>query len=162
VLGVGGTSFHMRPSLSKHQILQWLHRLRRFDYHQPTQLATRITELSPSLAQRTLILVLSDLHEPQSLPLLKRLGQQHDCVVLQFRDAAERSLRGAGFLRVQEAETGRMFTATGRTRWHDPDEIQRELKRSAIDHLVIETDQPYVPRLRQFFKSRGILGRGAR
>ncbi len=162
VLGVGGASFHVQPSLSKPQIMQWLHRLRRYDYHEETQLATRLAELTPSLAERTLLIVLSDLHDPEALPLLKRVGQKHDCVVLQLRDPAERSVRGAGFLRAREAETTRGFVTHGRARWLDQDEISRDLKRAAIDHLLIDVDEPYIHRLRHFFKARGVLGRGGR
>lgn len=162
VLGVGESRLHVRPSLSKDQILQWIHRLRRYDFHQSTELSTRIGELMPSLGQRTMVIVLSDLHDETALPILKRLGQRHDCVVLQFRDPAEESLRGAGFLRGQEAETGHRAVAHGRSRWLDQESLHGELKRSAIDHLVIDTHRPFVPALRQFFRARGVLGRGAR
>jgi hypothetical protein len=121
-----------------------------------------LAELTPSLAQRTLLVVLSDLHDPEAVPLLKRIGQQHDCVVLQLRDPAERSVRGAGFIRVREAETARGFVTHGRARFLDQQQVTDDLKRAAIDHLLIDVDQPYVHRLRHFFKARGNLGRGAR
>ncbi len=162
VLGVGAASLHVQPSLSKAEVMQWLHRLRRYDYHEVTQLATRLTQLTPSLAQRTLLIVLSDLHDPEAVPLLKRVGQEHDCVVLQLRDPAERSIRGAGILRAREAETARNFVTHGRARWLDQDAVAQDLKRAAIDHLLIDIDRPYVPRLRHFFKARGVLGRGGR
>ena len=44
----------------------------------------------------------------------------------------------------------------------DPEATARDLRRSGIDHLLIETDKPFAARLRQFCKSRGLLGRGAR
>ena len=162
VLSVGTTPLHVQPSLSKPQIMQWLHRLRRYDYHGTTHLAARLTELTPSLAQRTLLIVLSDLHDPDAVPLLKRVGKEHDCVVLQLRDPAERSARGAGLLRAREAETARTFVTHGRAQWLDQQSISDGLKRAAIDHLLIDIDQPYVHRLRHFFKVRDLLGRGGR
>jgi uncharacterized protein (DUF58 family) len=162
VLGVGALSLHVQPSLSKQQVMQWLHRLRHYDYHQATRLATRLKELTPSLAQRTLLIILSDLHDPGSTDILKRVGQKHDCVVLQLRDPAERSLRGAGILRARESETARNFVTHGRAAWLDQDAIASDLKRAAIDHLVIDIDRAFVPRLRHFFKARGVLGRGGR
>ena len=42
VLGVGGQSLHVRPSLSKDQILQWLHTLRTYRYDEPTSLGSRL------------------------------------------------------------------------------------------------------------------------
>jgi uncharacterized protein (DUF58 family) len=162
ILGVGESSLHVRPSLSKLQIMQWLHRLRRYDYHEETRLAVRLAELTPRLAQRTLLIALSDLHDPEALTRLKRAGQQHDCVVLQLRDPAERSVRGAGFVRAREAETARGFVTHGRARWIDHQQIAADLKRAAIDHLVVDIDEPYVHRLRHFFKARGVLARGGR
>ncbi len=162
VLAVGASSLHIQPSLSKQQAMQWLHRMRHYDYHQETRLAARLMELTPSLSQRTLLIVLSDLHDPGSTEVLKRVGQKHDCVVLQLRDPAERSLRGVGILRARESETGRGFVTHGRAAWLHHDAIASDLKRAAIDHLVIDIDRPFVPRLRHFFKARGTFGRGGR
>lgn len=162
IVGVGESGLRLDPSLSKHQIMEWLHLLRRFRYDESTSLARRITELSPSLPSRALIIVLSDLHDPRALPSLKHMAQLHDCAVLQLQDPAETNLRGAGIMRAQEAETGREFVTHGRRQWLDQDTIDQELKRGGIDHLVIRTDQPFVHRLRYFFESRALLGRGAR
>ena len=161
LLGVGGKNLHIRPNLSKDQIMQWLHQLRSYRYDEPTRLAARISELSPSLSHRALVIVLSDLHDPVALPLLKKLGQRHDCVALQFRDPAEADLRGAGFLRAREAETGRAFVTHGRARLLDQSSLADQLRRAAIDHLLIDTHRPFVHRLRHFFQSRDLLGRGA-
>lgn len=162
VVGVGSRDVRIEPSLSGGQILQWLHLLRRFRYDETTTLGRRITEISTSLASRTLLIVLSDLHDPGALPALKLLAQQHDCVVLHLQDPAERGLRGAGFLRAQEAETGRAFVTRGRRQWLDPELVAQELRRAGIDYLCIETDTVFVPQLRNFFRSRNLLGRGAR
>lgn len=162
VLGVGGRDLHVRPSLSKDQVLQWLHRLRTYRHDEPTTLSGRLAQLVPSLAQRSLLIVLSDLHDPSAIPSLKRMGQQHDCAVLQLRDPAEESMRGVGFLRAREAETGRAFVTRGRGDWLDQHHVSGELKRTGIDHLLIEIHKPFVSNVRHFFKSRNLLGRGAR
>jgi uncharacterized protein (DUF58 family) len=162
LLGIGGQSLHVRPSLSKDQVMQWLYKLRSYRYDEPTSLGARLAELIPSLGQRVLVIVLSDLHDPRALPALRRLAQQHDAVVLQLRDPAEERLRGVGFVRASEAETGTALLVRGRARWLDQERVDEELKKNGIDHLVIETDQPYVSRLRHFFKLRHLLGRGAR
>lgn len=162
VMGVGSRSLHVQPTLSKDQVLQWLHRLRTYRYDESTMLSARIAELVPSLPQRSLLIVLSDLHDPGALASLRRMRQGHDCAVLQLRDPAEARIRGVGFVRAREAETGREFLAHGRTVWLDQEAIDDDLKRAGIDHLRIDTDRPYVSRLRQFFKARNLLGRGAR
>jgi uncharacterized protein (DUF58 family) len=162
VLGVGRRDLRIEPSLSRDRVMQWLHHLRRFRYDEPTAIGRRIADLAPSLTSRALVLLLSDLHDPDAVPALKLLAQQHDCAVFQLEDPAERGVRGGGFLRAREAETGRAFvTRAGRT-WLDPEQAATDLRRAGIDHLVIPTDQPFMARVRHFCKSRSLLGRGAR
>jgi uncharacterized protein (DUF58 family) len=162
VVGVGGKDVRVAPSLSRGQVLQWLHKFRRFRYDEPTTLGRRIAELAPTLTSRALIIVLSDLHDPQATPALKLLAQRHECVALQLLDPAEVGLHGAGFVRAAEAETGRIVVARGRTLAIDHMATTRDLKRAGVDQLLIQTDRPFVAKLRDFFKSRNLLGRGAR
>jgi hypothetical protein len=117
VVGVGGRDFRIEPSLSKHQVLQWLLQLRRFRYDEGTQLRRAVAELMPSLRSRTLVIVLSDLHDEGGIEALKLLGQVHDCVALQLVDPAELLRAGSGFVRAQEAETGKTFVTHGRRQW---------------------------------------------
>lgn len=162
LLGVGSKEIRVEPSLSRQQVMQWLHELRRYRYDESTHLGQRIADLSPGLTNRALVIVFSDLHDPKALPALRRLAQLHDVAVVQFQDPAEMSLRGAGFLRAQEAETGREFITHGRRQWLDQASIAEHLKHSGIDHLLIRTDKPFVHSIKYFFESRDLLGRRAR
>jgi uncharacterized protein (DUF58 family) len=162
VVGVGGRELRIEPSLSSERVMQWLHQLRRFRYDEPTSLGRRIADLAPTLGNRVLVIVLSDLHDPDALSALKLLAQKHDCAVLQIQDPAERGLRGGGFLRAREAETGRAFVTRAGRSWLDPEAVAAQLRRSGIDHLLVETDRPFAARVRHFCKSRNLLGRGAR
>ena len=162
VLGVGGRDFRVVPTLSRDQILQWLHLLRTFRYDEPTTLGRRVAALAPGLGSRCLIVVLSDLHDPAAVPALKLLAQRHDVIVLQLQDPAEQGVPRAGFLLAGEAETGRVRVARSRTTFADPAGPSRELKRAGVDHLVIRTDEPFAADLRAFLKHRGGPGRGAR
>ncbi len=162
VVGVGETELRYTPSLSRDKILQWLYKLRQYNVREKTELAERLRKLAPLLLNRSLIIVLSDLHQPEAIVPLKRMGQQHDVVLLQLMDPAEKRLAGAGFVRAREAETGRPITTRGKKMGIDQETLKQELKRGRVDHLVVPTDQPIAYRLRHFFKSRGLLGRGAR
>lgn len=161
-VGVGETPFVIEPSLSKDRVLQWLHRLRRYRWDERTWLGSRLAELGKQLSSRALLIVISDLHDPTALPILRRVAQEHDVCVIQLRDPAERELRGTGFLRIREAETGRTAIARAGAKWLDHELLKNELRRAGIDHLRLDTDQPIDNRLRRFFASRGGLGRGAR
>jgi uncharacterized protein (DUF58 family) len=162
VLAVGGPEYRFAPSLSQASILQWLHRFRRHRFDQPTAVGRRIAELAPMLSNRALVIVLSDLHDPQALAALKLLGQKHDCVLLHFVDPAEAGVAGAGFLRAVEAETGVEFVVQSRRAKIDADAVAREVRRGRVDYLRIDVDRPFAAKLRHFFRSRHLLGRGAR
>ena len=162
VVGAGAANIRVEPSLSQQQILQWLHRLRRFRYDEETTLVRRLIELQPSLMHRALVIVLTDLHEVGAIETMRRVQQQHDVVALQFQDPAEIQLRGSGLFRAREAETGHSFIAHGRQRWVNQEQVAERLKKSGIDHLLIRTDQPFAHQLRYFFSSRDLLGKGTR
>jgi hypothetical protein len=142
--------------------MEWLHKLRRFRYDEPTTIAKRIADLGPSLSSRSIILVLSDLHDPDAVPALKLLAQKHDVAVLQLQDPAERGLAGGGFLRAREAETGQTFVTRARRSWTDWTMIAEQLRQGGIDHLLIQTEEPFVAKVRHFCRTRNLLGRGAR
>jgi uncharacterized protein (DUF58 family) len=152
----------LRPSLSRQQIMQWLHKLRRYRLDERTSLCDALRLVEATAVNRGVIIVLSDLHDPRAVPVLKPLANKHDCIVLQLIDPVEPGRMRAGFLRAQEAETGHSFIATGRSRWIDHDPLAHELKRSSIDHLRLRSDEPFIAQLRAFLGRRDCLGRMAR
>lgn len=162
VVGTGERSLRIQPSLSRARVMEWILRLRSFRYDEGTTLGRRIREVAPTLQQRALIVVLSDLHDADAVSALKHVGHVHDCVVLQLEDPAETGVRGSGFFRAAEAESGHEFVTHGRRRWHEPARMARELKRAGLDHLHVRTDVPFVPALRQLFRGRGWIARGTR
>lgn len=162
VVGVGGRAMRIEPSLSKTQIMQWFYHLRRYRFDEPTTLGRKIAELNPRLHGTSLVIVLSDMHDPRAVPALKHMAEQHDVAVIQFRDPAETGVRHGGFVRAREAETGKEFVTRAGKNWLQHEDIVEQLKQSGIDHLVLRTDKPFVYRLRNFFRARDLLGRGAR
>jgi uncharacterized protein (DUF58 family) len=154
LLTVGARDLHHTPSLGRSSVMQWMHQLRRYRFAETTSLGQRIHELVPRVEQRSLFVVLSDLHDPEAVPAIKLMAQDHDCVVLRFQDPAEPGRIGGGIYRAREAETGRDFVAHGRSRWLEEQEANL-LSRAGVDYLLLRTDQPLLPRLRHFFKHRG-------
>ena len=161
ILGCGARDVYIKPSLAKDQVMQWLLRLRRHAFNEPTEMVRRIRELRPTLTARSIIVILSDLHEPGAVHSAALLAQQHEVAVIQLQDPAELMLPQAGFVRAKEAESGREFVARGRRGMMSQEEIEHELRRGGVDHLLVRTDRPYLHRLRHFFRSRGATG-GAR
>lgn len=162
LIGGGERDFDSHPTLSRVRVFLWLHGLRRYRLDEQTTVGRKLRELAGVLESRALVIVLSDLHDPQATPSLALLAQEHDCVALQLQDPSERGRVGGGVFRAEEAETGRPFVTTGRSRWLDQDALANELKRGGIDHLVLPIDQPFLPGLRGYLRRRGTLGKGTR
>ena len=162
LLGTGEREIRVQPSLSKDDVMQWLVKLRKFQFGEETTMTRRITELNARLANKALIIAFSDFHEPGAIDALKLAAQIHDVVCIQLIDPAELGVRGTGILRAEEAESGETFVTYGRRAMTDPEALGAELRRGGIDHLPIRTDQPFAQTLRMFFKDRGMLAGGKR
>ncbi len=109
LLGCGARELHVRPTLSRNRRDGMVapappSRLSRGDIA-----GQRAREVAPSLKRRTMIIVLSDLHDPEAFAALQVLAQEHDCIVLHLQDPAELQVHGAGLFRGVEAESGRAF-----------------------------------------------------
>lgn len=162
ILGCGESELHVKPTLSRSVVYQWSHQLRYHDFHEKTSLTDSIRQLIPSLKNKSLIFVLSDMHDIGALDAMKLLAQEHDTVVLQLQDPSERGAIGGGIFRGREAETKETFVAHGRSRWFDHKALGHQLNQCGIDHLLLPTDKPFLQGLRNFLKSRDYFGKGAR
>jgi len=163
LLGCGRRSLHFRPSLSRARVFQWLHVLGEPGFDEATNLADRLARLCGILRTGSLLVVISDLHDPEAVPVVKRAAQRHDVVVLRIEDPAERGRLRGGLFRGAEAETGRSFVAHGRSRWFTgEDGPSGHFRASGIDYAVLATDRPFVPPLRRLLADRGGLTRNTR
>ena len=162
MIGCGERALDARPSLSRHRMFLWLHQLRHYRFDEQTTLVEKLDQLSAVLTNRAMLIVLSDLRQPEAATRLKRLAQEHDCVVLQLTDPAERGRLHAGVFRGEEAETGEAFVGHSWSRWFRDDDTAAELRRGGIDHLALPMNEPFLHRLRGFLRKRDCLGRGAR
>lgn len=162
LLGCGEERLHLKPTLSEGQILQTAHRLRKHGFQEMTSFGKRLRELGPSLKTRTMIIALTDLHDPDAIKALSSLGQEHDCMVLHLQDKAEKGIKGSGLFRGQEAETGFRFIGHGRKNWDHSESCQQELLRAGVNYCLLPTDQPILPRLQFFLGKHGQGSGGAR
>lgn len=153
LMTVGDRALHHTPALSRGIILQWLHQLRRYHFTEGTTLGKRIRELIPRVEQRCLFVVISDLHDPDALPAIKLMAQDHDCAVLHLEDPAERGALGGGIVRGKEAESGQEFVARGNTRFFIGEDA-RSLARAGVDYVKLPTDKPILAPLHHFLKNR--------
>ena len=167
VIGAGERTTRNEPSLLRADLWQAIEPLRLGQVSEETKLSDRLRDLVLRAPRSSLIVILSDLHDPDALVSIRRAVQKHDVVVLQLRDPAEREPLRAGFFRGSEAETGRDFIGHGQMRWRsqDPDlaeeGIGRALLRAGASWMMLDTDRPFMSPLRHFLASRAFSG-GAR
>lgn len=151
----GERAMSVPPSMSRATVYQWLHQLRRYTLAERTTLAEVVAKLLPSIESRSVLVVLSDLHDPAALARLKEAAQEHEVVALHLHDPAERGSLGIGFYRGKEAETGCAYVAHGRQRLLDAEPVAAALRGGGVDYLLLPTDRDFLPDLRHFLKTRG-------
>ncbi|MCH2144290.1 MAG: DUF58 domain-containing protein [Phycisphaerales bacterium] len=166
VIGAGERTTRFEPSLLRSDLWQAIEPLRHAAPREGTNLSDRLKELVVRARRSSLIVILSDLHDPGSIPAIRRAVQKHDVIVLQLRDPAERGRLRAGFFRGREAESGRDFIGHGRVVWRSrqPDRAEEDtgrlLARAGASWLRIDTDRSIVPPLRHFLAQRSGAGGG--
>lgn len=148
------------PSLSPDDLWRDLEPLRVHDVDEQTHLADRLSALSTRLDRRSLLVVFSDLHDPDAMGALKRLGHQHDVVMVHLQDPAETGDLRAGYFRGAEAESERTFLGYGKQRWRDECMIRRDLATADVSYLKLTTDRSPLAPLRQFLLTRAMRMRG--
>ena len=149
-------------SLSPDDLWRNLEPLRSGDVDEKTELSQRLDSLTIQLRERSVIVVLSDLHDSEVLDSLKRLGPQHDVIVIHLQDPAETGDLGAGYFLGSEAESGQRFLAKSKQRWIHDAGVERRLAGGDISYLRLRTDQSFVSPLRYFLLTRIALMRGQR
>ena len=158
VIAGGDRDLRITPTLSSQTIMQWAENLRQYDFRERTLLSPKLRTLAASLKQRSIVFVLSDLHDPDALAALELLATKHELIVLWLQDPAEAKLPRGGIFRAREAETGAKAVLHGRTPLKAAEHIRESLVQSAIEFLHLPIDEPILPRVRYFLKHRKSLG----
>jgi uncharacterized protein (DUF58 family) len=160
VIGGGERETRLTPSLLGNDLWHALEPLRQGSLDEGTRLADRITRLDAHADRSSVILVLSDLHDPHVLTALRHASQKHDCAAIHLIDPAEAGQLRAGIFRGQEAETGRGFLGHGGAAWGREGEVRSELARCGVSYLRLLTDRSIIAPLRYFLASRASVLRG--
>jgi uncharacterized protein (DUF58 family) len=158
VIAGGERDLRVTPTLSSQTLMQWAEELRQYDFRERTLLSSKLRTLAASLRSRSIVFVLSDLHDPDALPALELVAANHELVVLWLQDPAEANLPRGGIFRAREAETGAKVVLHGRSKLATADRIRESLVKSGIEFLHLPIDEPILPRVRYFLKHRKSLG----
>jgi uncharacterized protein (DUF58 family) len=114
----------------------------------------RVTRLARSPG---LVAVISDFRAERWSGPLRALGHRHSLVAVEVRDAREKTLPEAGTLRLVDPETGAEVEADTRSlslrrRYAERERDRRaavraELRSARADHLVLDTELPWLEQL---------------
>jgi uncharacterized protein (DUF58 family) len=166
VIGVGERETRFQPSLLRSDLWQALEPLRTGLPGEATRLGVRVKDLSVRAKRASVVVVLSDLHDPEAIDALRHAAQKHDVVAIELHDPAEAGRLRAGFFRGIEAETGATFTGHGALHWTSKNSHIQEtdagqvLARSGVSWLQLHTDKPFLAPLRHFLANRAAIGGG--
>ncbi len=160
IVGGGDRETRVEPSLARNDLWRVIEPLRTGEFGEATRLGERLRALVARVERSSVIVVISDMHDPAALSALRRAAQAHDCIAIHLQDPAEEGGLRAGFVRAREAESGAHSLIHSRTRWTAADTLKSELIRSGVDYLRLRTDRPFVPPLRHFLSNRGGFTRG--
>ncbi len=128
---------------------------RTYRFDEPTTLGRRLISLEPSLTQRSMLIVLSDFHDPDALAALKLVGARHDCICLVFRDPQKTTSPERDFSRAREVESGREILTHGKRMLSTTTNLTDAFKKASLDHFVIRPGTPFLGSLRHFLRARG-------
>ena len=113
---------------------------------------------------KAIIFLISDFIDSGYEKQLKITSKKHDLLLIRARDEMEERLPKDGLIDLEDAETGELFTVDpSDRRWRETFEAiceEREgqwsgfLKKMKIDSIDVDTVQPYIVPLRNFFKRR--------
>ncbi|MEM9065200.1 MAG: DUF58 domain-containing protein [Planctomycetota bacterium] len=160
IVGAGERRTRIKPSMATSDLWRILEPLRAAQPREATDVANQLVSLDPRLTRRSLIIVISDLHEPEVVGAVCRAAQRHDTVSLHLNDPAEAGSLRAGFFRGTEAETGTAFLGHGRSAWHEDQGIGKAIASAGASYLRLRTDRPFITPLRQFLANRHVVARG--
>jgi hypothetical protein len=166
ITGGGDRETRFQPSLLQSDLWQALEPLRAHVQHEGTKLAQRIEDLSMRAGRASVIVALTDLHDPDAVDALGNAAQRHDVLAIELHDPAEAGRLRAGFFRGTEAESNTSFVGHGKLRWSAKNQSICEsdaghaLARSGVSWLALHTDQPFLPPLRHFLANRAAVGGG--
>ncbi len=137
--------------------------------HRSTSCSAALHFLNHVFPRRAIVFLISDFLDTGLEMALKVTNQKHDLIAIHVSDPSEFSLPEAGWVTMEDAETGEMVEiSTGdpglRKKYHEASMAQHAAKKkmirqAGIDLIEAQTDCPYLVDLKNFFERR-IRSRG--
>lgn len=164
---------YVRPKKGRHHVLRVV---RDVLYHSPASTGTDSVKAlqiaGQILHRRAIVFLISDFKFPgEQAPAhaalrraMRQVNRRHDLIAMHIADPREAELPDVGRLCLEDAETGEIVELnTGRAAVRSAFkqqaaartlELLRAIRAEGIDTVQLQTDTPYMPVLRRFFKAR--------
>jgi len=145
-------------------------------YHEPQGIGTDSVKILDAvnhvLHRRAVVFLISDFEtagDPAAMRAqlrraMRQTNRRHDLIAVHIEDPREKELPNVGIVALEDAETGEIIELdTGRAsvrklfNEHSLERSRRlkgDFRAEGIDTLQLQTDQPYIPALQRFFKTR--------
>lgn len=154
------------PQKGRKHILRIIRELLTFEpQSKQTNIAGALEYLTNAIKKRSIVFLLSDFIDTQFKNAMTIANRKHDLVALQVYDKRDTELPNMGYIKIQDAETGktnRVDTSNKKVRntykeWWEEHNNQLKLafKLSGVDHTKVATGDDYVKPLILLFKNRG-------
>lgn len=136
-----------------------------------TDFAQALKFLNGVQKRRAVVFLVSDFMMPSgareaAARLISATARHHDMICARVSDPAESVLPDVGLVELEDPETGSIRLvdtssaavreAFAKAAKSDSDELERLLRRNAIDTLEVATDRPYIDGVRALFKRRAM------
>lgn len=159
--------YYLPPAKGKKHLLRIIRELvnvrpsaRQTDLRSPLEFLSRV------LKQRSIVFFLSDFASPSFRESLEILARRHEVIGVHVLDPAERRFPQAGLIRLSDPESGQIVLADAsdiRTRQRIEGHrqaiervAQEQFTRARCGWISLQTDEPYIPALHRFFKTRAV------
>ena len=136
-----------------------------------TDFAQALKFLNGVQKRRAVVFLVSDFMMPAgaretAARLISATARHHDMICARVSDPAESALPDVGLVELEDPETGAIRlvdtssaavrAAFAQAARNDREELDRLLRRNAIDTLEVATDRPYIDGVRALFKRRAM------
>jgi uncharacterized protein (DUF58 family) len=165
LLFTDGAEKYIRPGKGRRHVLRLISEVLTYQpARRGTNLTTALQHINRALSRRAVVFVISDFMDEGYERALKVTSRKHDLIAVPIVDASERALPDLGWVAFEDAETGEVvefntgdpkaraeFAAVAEDRLA---RLRRTFRRSGLDTIEAQTDQPYLRSLMQFFENR--------
>jgi uncharacterized protein (DUF58 family) len=165
LLFTDGAEKYIRPGKGRRHVLRLISEVLTYrPQSRGTNLTTALQHINRALTRRAVIFVVSDFMDEGFERAMRITSRKHDVIAVPIVDASERALPDLGWIAFEDSETGEVMEInTGDKRTRESfaraaeeriEGLHRMFRRSGLDSIEAQTDQPYLRALMKFFETR--------